>query len=130
LWKLRNFHNVENVVTKGKNMESKKLYEYLCPNGHVLSRDGDIFYVDENKDNCRHCSKPFKFYCVTDTTNGFSENNVKSHRGFLELIGFDEVTEKDHRGNVQYRKIWKYTHVNGSGKNLWRVINSKDHPSL
>jgi len=110
-------------------VESKKFYEYLCPNGHVFGRDDDVFYVDENKDNCRHCHKPFKFYCVVDRTNGFSERNVRSHRGFLEIIGFDEVVGKDHQGNVQYKKIIKYTHANGPGMNLWKEIVIKDNRS-
>lgn len=103
-------------------MESKGFREYLCPNGHVFSQDDDIFYVDENQGRCKHCHKPFKFLCVVNRANGFSENDVSTHYGFLEVVGYDERVTKDHRNNVYYERIIKYTHVNGPGKNLWREI--------
>lgn len=78
--------------------------EYLCENGHYTTVQCYDFA------DCSNCSCGAKFVCQhsVDQTNGYDEEDDSTFAAAKVEIGWDDVTNQDHYGNIYYTKWMKY----------------------
>lgn len=76
--------------------------EYICSNGHYNTENN----FSDNK-ICT-CGANYLWFHVVDQTNGYDPDDVNTYAAEVVEIGWDDIRNTDHYGNVYYTKHLKY----------------------